>query len=143
MCVKSALSFVAVEVCARKGVAHRFLFFSIDSGGLRDHSCDILRCEVHSDGVLSLHTCAHRFCSLRHEDACIRCDVDLSRGGGVPHLCWLHWQDRQDWIPHRQTMDAHFTPPRPVRRNRSTLAALRRIIHSLLTGQRHQLARGG
>lgn len=44
----------------------------------------------------------------------------------------LHAQDRRDWIPPRNNVEAYFPPPRSVKKNKSLLAALRRIlVHQL------------
>lgn len=50
------------------------------------------------------------------------------------HLAWLHTQDRRDWIPPHQNLDAYFRPRRPRRRtNRTMLAAMRRFVRNQLT----------
>ena len=35
----------------------------------------------------------------------------------------LHAQDRRDWIPPRNNVEAYFPPPRSVKKNKSLLAA--------------------
>ena len=44
----------------------------------------------------------------------------------------LHAQDRLDWIPPRNNVEAYFLPPRPKRKKMSLVTALRRIpLHHL------------
>ena len=59
------------------------------------------------------------------------------------HCAWLHAEDRKDWIPPRQNQFAYFLPPRPVRRNKSALAVLRRILFNLASGLNQQHAHRG